>query len=61
EIVFKVVGGAARVNGEQVGMDRSSYIERGRAIVPLSFVGKALDVEVDFDPVTGRLQINSRK
>lgn len=61
EIVFKVGGGAARVNGEPVGMDRSSYIERGRAIVPLSFVGKALDVEVDFDPVTGRLQINSRK
>jgi hypothetical protein len=61
EIVFKVGGGAARVNGENVGMDRASYIDRGRAIVPLSFVGKALDVQVDFDPVTGRLQINSRK
>lgn len=61
EVVFQVGAPAGKVNGEAVSMERNSYIERGRAIVPLSFVGKALDVDIDFDPVSGRLQINSKK
>lgn len=61
EVVFTVGAPQGKVNGEAVKMDRKAYIESGRAIVPLSFVGKALDVKVDFDPATGRLQITSQK
>ena len=49
------------VNGENIPMDRAAFLEKGRTIVPLSFVGKALDVEVNYDPQTGRLQITSKK
>jgi hypothetical protein len=61
EVVIKVGAPTATVNGESVKMDRSSFIDRGRTIVPLSFVGKALDVNVDFDPATGKLLITSKK
>lgn len=60
EIVLSVNGGTAVVNGESVMLERAPFIERGRTIVPLSFIGKALDVKVDYDPSTGRLSIISR-
>jgi hypothetical protein len=61
EVVFKVGSQTGRVNGETVRLDRKATIENGRAIVPLSFVGSALEVDIDFDPATGRLSINSKK
>lgn len=61
EVVIKVGAPTATVNGQNVDMERSSFIDRGRTIVPLSFVGKALDVDVDFDPATGKLTITSKK
>ena len=61
EVVMKVGAPSATVNGESVSMERSSYIDRGRTIVPLSFVSKALDVNVDYDPSTGKLIITSKK
>ncbi len=61
EVVFAVGKKTARVNGENVSMARPAQLEQGRAIVPLSFVGKALDVDVQYDPATGRLQITSKK
>lgn len=61
EVVIKVGAPSATVNGQNVTMERKSYIDRGRTIVPLSFVGKALDVDVDFDPATGKLLITSKK
>jgi Copper amine oxidase N-terminal domain len=61
EVVIKVGAPGATVNGQSVTMERSSFIDRGRTIVPLSFVGKALDVNVDFDPATGKLLITSKK
>jgi len=61
EIVIAVGNGTARVNGTAVLMDRAATLENGRTIVPLSFVGKALDVEVRHDPATGRLSITSKK
>jgi hypothetical protein len=60
EVVITVGAKQARVNGESVSMARPAFIERGRTIVPLSFVGKALDVNVKYDPATGRLQITSK-
>ncbi|MBB6048672.1 copper amine oxidase N-terminal domain-containing protein [Armatimonas rosea] len=61
EVVIKVGNPTATVNGQSVNMERTSFIDRGRTIVPLSFVGKALDVDVDFDPATGKLTITSKK
>jgi len=60
EIVIRVGQRSATVNGESIQMDRAAFVERGRTIVPLSFVGKALDVDVKYDPATGRLQITSK-
>lgn len=61
EVSFKVGGSTAKVNGENVNIGRKVNVESGRAIVPLSFVGQALDVDVNFDPATGRLEIKSQK
>jgi Copper amine oxidase N-terminal domain len=61
EVVIKVGDPTATVNGQNINMERTSFIDRGRTIVPLSFVSKALDVDVDFDPATGKLTITSKK
>jgi len=61
EVVFAMGKKTARVNGETLSMARPAQLEKGRAVVPLSFVGKALDVNVQYDPATGRLQITSKK
>jgi hypothetical protein len=60
EVVIRVGKDIATVNGQDIKMDRAAFVERGRTIVPLSFVGKALDVDVKYDPATGHLEINSR-
>ena len=60
EIVIKVGKNEATVNGESFKMDRAAFLEQGRTIVPLSFVSKALDVNVQYDSATGRLQITSK-
>jgi hypothetical protein len=60
EVIIKVGEKTAKVNGEMVELDRASFIERGRTIVPISFVGQALDVNINFDPASGRLQITSK-
>jgi hypothetical protein len=60
EVVIKVGANKAKVNGETFTMARPAFVEQGRTIVPLSFVGQALDVDVKYDPATGRLQITSK-
>ncbi|MEI6432725.1 MAG: copper amine oxidase N-terminal domain-containing protein, partial [bacterium] len=60
EIIIKVGGKSATVNGQQVTMDKAAFIEKGRTIVPLSFVGQALDVNIKYDPATGHLDITSK-
>jgi hypothetical protein len=60
EIVIGVGNKSATVNGAKVSMDRAASLDRGRTVVPLNFVGKALDVNVQYDPVTGRLSITSK-
>ncbi len=60
EIVITVGKNTARVNNQAVSLERPAFVEQGRAIVPLSFVGKALDVDVQYDSATGRLQITNK-
>ncbi len=60
EIVIGVGRTSATVNGEKVSLGRAASLDRGRTIVPLNFVGKALNVDVKYDPATGRLSITSK-
>jgi hypothetical protein len=60
EIEFKVGQKSAKVNNLPVKMDAKTYLDRGRAIVPLSFVRDAMNVSVQYDAATGHLRIESR-
>lgn len=61
EIEFRVGKKDATVNNKPLQMEANSYVERGRTIVPLSFVRDALNVKVNYDAATGRLLIESNK
>jgi hypothetical protein len=41
-------------------METAPYIDRGRTIVPLSFIDDALNVNVDYDKETGHVLITSK-
>ena len=60
EIVIKVGQNKAKVNGETFTMARPAFLEQGRTIVPLSFVGQAMNVDVQYDQASGRLSITSK-
>lgn len=51
----------ARVNDLSVRMEVTPYLERGRTIVPLSFLREALNVNVEFDPKTNHVLITPIK
>ncbi len=61
EIEFKVGEDKAKVNNQTVKMEAKTYLEKGRTIVPLSFVRDAMDVNVSYDATTGHLRIESKK
>lgn len=58
---FTVGSREAQVNQKTVKMEATPYIDGSRAIVPLSFIGNLLDVQISFEPKTGRVFIESRK
>lgn len=60
-ISFTIGDPTARVNGSSMMMEMAPFIERGRSIIPLSFFSQALNVDVQFDPVTGHVLILSAK
>jgi hypothetical protein len=60
EIEFTVGQNSARVNNHAVKMDAKSYIDHGRAIVPLTFVRDSMNVSVHYDAATGHIRIESR-
>ncbi len=61
EIVFRIGHKHATINNQRVKMQVTPYIDRGRSIVPLSFVKQALNVTVHFDPRTGHINIESKQ
>jgi hypothetical protein len=60
EIEFRIGQRTATVNDQSLKMQTAPYIDRGRAIVPLSFVKDALNVSVQYDPQTGHILIQSK-
>lgn len=61
DVYIKIGERSALVNKIKVSMELAAFIERGRTIVPLSFIRESLDVEVDFDPETGHVLITKKK
>jgi len=61
KVEFKIGQDFAMVNGSQVGFEKASFLESGRAIVPLSFVQRLLNVDVRYDPATKHVLINKVK
>lgn len=61
EVFLKIGDKMARINKIDVSMEIAPFIERGRTIVPLSFIREGLDVEVQYDPATGHVLITSKK
>ncbi len=51
----------ATVNELSISLERPAYLERGRTIVPLSFLRDVLNVEIEFDKETGHVLITSVK
>lgn len=60
EVYLRIGDRLARVNALPVELDVAPFIERGRAIVPLSFLNRALNVSIDFDPKTGHVLIRRK-
>jgi hypothetical protein len=61
EIEIHIGDKEATINNQKVKMDAKAYIDRGRTIVPLSFVRDAMDVKVTYDAHTGHVLIESNK
>lgn len=61
EIELRIGSPSARVNNQTLPMEVAPFIDRGRTIVPLSFVRDAMDVKIHYDPKTGNLLIESER
>ena len=61
EIEIHIGENEALVNNQKVKLDAKAYIDRGRTIVPLSFVKDSMDVKVTYDAQTGHVLIESNK
>jgi hypothetical protein len=60
--IFLHIGDAfATINQQRFDLEIASFIEKGRTIVPLSFMRDALDVNIDYDKATGHVLITSAK
>jgi Copper amine oxidase N-terminal domain len=60
DIWFKVGDSTAKINNLPFTLELAPYIDRGRTIVPLSFMKDALDVNIQFDPATGHVLITKK-
>lgn len=49
---FQIGVNTARINGEDIVMERAPFIDRGRSIVPLSFMHYALRMDFEMDIAT---------
>lgn len=59
EIFFHIGDSSARIDKMTVELEQRAFIEAGRAIVPLSFMRDALNVNIDYDKATNHVLITS--
>lgn len=60
QVYLKIGNNMARVNKIDVELEIAPFIERGRTIVPLSFITESLNVVVEYDPNTGHVLIRKK-
>lgn len=60
-IELKIGGASARVDGQNLVLEKASSIDRGRTVVPLSFLRDALKMDVKFDSATGNVILSTKK
>ncbi len=60
EVRIQVGKSVAKLNGTGVKLDVPAFLVDGRTIVPLSFMRDALNVDVDYDPVSGHVLVTSK-
>jgi hypothetical protein len=60
-IVLSIGSRYATVGNRKLSLEMMPFIEKGRTIVPLSFVSDALNVNVDVDSKTGHVLITKKK
>jgi hypothetical protein len=58
-IWFKIGDPEAKVNGQSVFLETAPFIEKGRSIVPLSFMTQALNLNIQYDANTGHVLIQT--
>jgi hypothetical protein len=61
EIFIWIGNKEAKIDGKPVEMEVAPFLDRGRTIVPLSFIQETLKVNIEFDPETGHVLITSIK
>ena len=60
DVLLTIGNRRATINSETVTLDAAPTLQSGRTIVPLSFVKQALDVEIHYDPLTGKVLLERR-
>jgi hypothetical protein len=60
-IFIRIGDRLALVNDRTIEMELAAFLDRGRTIVPLSFIRNTLDVEVEYDAETGHVLITNKK
>jgi hypothetical protein len=58
---IRIGSNRAMLNGQRTTLEYAAFLDRGRTVVPLSFISDTLNVNVDVDQKTGHVLITSRK
>lgn len=59
QVWFQVGNDMATVDDLQLRLEMAPFVDRGRVLVPLSFLVDSLDVKVDYDAATGHVFVSS--
>ncbi|MBX3097325.1 MAG: hypothetical protein KF812_10720 [Fimbriimonadaceae bacterium] len=59
QVWFRIGDDNALLNGVATPLEYRPFIDRGRSIVPLSFISQALNVAIQFDSATGHTLIST--
>jgi hypothetical protein len=61
EVIFTIGSKDVALNGKKIGIEVTPFLERGRSMVPLSFIKEVLNVDVKVDPKSGHVLITAEK
>jgi hypothetical protein len=61
DLLLQIGNDYALLNKGNVKLERPSFLDRGRTIIPLSLAEKSLNVKIDYDRSTNHMLITSKK